>query len=245
MRSAPRTPPRRFGRSGGLDRWRPRPVPRSNTGSAPKVCWRSASGAARSACGGGRRRRPGPRDRNGHQMDDLFEIEAGDGSLALRTRRGLDVGWLGFGPRDLLAWMGPTARGGSVYAPDLEIDLPRRASVVIEAASGDHRRRRPARRPALPDRIGRRHPARHQRQGQRRSRIRRRRHHRHREGRGHRPDGLGRPGAPGRHPDQRRGDDDQWRRQDRRPAGGARARSASTRSAAMPCSRRPATSGSR
>jgi len=74
---------------------------------------------------------------NGHQLDDLFEIGAGDGSLALRTRRGLDVGWLGFGPRDLLAWMEPGARGGSVYAPELAIDVPRRASVVIEAASGD------------------------------------------------------------------------------------------------------------
>jgi hypothetical protein len=77
------------------------------------------------------------RDVNGHQLDDMFEIEAGDGSLALRTRRGLDVGWLGFGPRDLLAWMEPGARGGSVYAPELVIDVPRLATVVIEAASGE------------------------------------------------------------------------------------------------------------
>ncbi len=76
-------------------------------------------------------------DINGHELDDMFEIEAGDGSLALRTRRGLDVGWLGFGPRDLLAWMEPSARRGSVYAPELVIDVPRRATVVIEAASGD------------------------------------------------------------------------------------------------------------
>lgn len=77
------------------------------------------------------------RDINGRQLDDLFEIEAGDGSLALRTRRGLDVGWLGFGPRDLLAWMEPSARDGSVYAPELVVDVPRRASIVIEASSGE------------------------------------------------------------------------------------------------------------
>jgi hypothetical protein len=77
------------------------------------------------------------RDVNGHQLDDMFEIQAAEGSLSLRTRRGLDVGWLGFGPRDLLSWMGPDARGGSVYAPELVVDVPRRAAVVIEAASGD------------------------------------------------------------------------------------------------------------
>jgi hypothetical protein len=77
------------------------------------------------------------RDINGHDLDDLFEIEAGDGNLSLRTRRGLDVSWLGFGPRDVLAWMGSNARDGSVYAPELTIELPRRASVVIEAASGE------------------------------------------------------------------------------------------------------------
>jgi hypothetical protein len=77
------------------------------------------------------------RDINGRDLDDLFEIEAGDGSLGLRTRRGLDVGWLGFGPRDLLAWMGPNARGGSMYAPELTIEVPRRASIVLEAASGE------------------------------------------------------------------------------------------------------------
>jgi len=77
------------------------------------------------------------RDVNGRELDDLFQIEAGDGSLALRTRRGLDVGWLGFGPGDLLAWMGSNARDGSMYAPELEIEVPRQAAVVIEAASGD------------------------------------------------------------------------------------------------------------
>jgi hypothetical protein len=77
------------------------------------------------------------RDVNGHELDDMFEVQAAEGSLSLRTRRGLDVGWLGFGPRDLLAWMEPNARGGSVYAPELEVDVPRRAAVVIEAASGD------------------------------------------------------------------------------------------------------------
>ena len=77
------------------------------------------------------------REINGHELGDMFEIEAGDGSLALRTRRGLDVGWLGFGPRDLLSWMGSNARDGSLYAPELVIEVPARASVVIEAASGD------------------------------------------------------------------------------------------------------------
>lgn len=77
------------------------------------------------------------RDINGRDLDDLFEVEATDGSLALRTRRGLDVGWLGFGPRDLLDWMGPSARGGSAYAPELAVEVPRRAAVVIEAASGE------------------------------------------------------------------------------------------------------------
>lgn len=77
------------------------------------------------------------REVNGRQLDDLFEIEAGDGSLTLHTRRGLDVSWLGFGPRDLLDWMGPSARGGSGYAPELVIDVPRRAAIVIEASSAD------------------------------------------------------------------------------------------------------------
>ncbi len=77
------------------------------------------------------------REINGRALDDLFEIEATDGSLALRTRRGLDVGWLGFGPRDLLDWMGPAGRGGSAYAPELTVEVPRRAAVVIEAASGE------------------------------------------------------------------------------------------------------------
>jgi putative adhesin len=77
------------------------------------------------------------REVNGHQLDDLFEIAAVDGSLSMRTRRGLDVGWLGFGPRDLLAWMEPGARGGSLYAPELVVEAPHRASVVIEAASGE------------------------------------------------------------------------------------------------------------
>ena len=77
------------------------------------------------------------REVNGHDLDDMFEIEAREGGFALRTRRGLDVGWLGFGPRDLLAWMEPSGRGGSLYAPELMVDVPRRATVVIEASSGD------------------------------------------------------------------------------------------------------------
>ncbi|MGZ8437015.1 MAG: DUF4097 family beta strand repeat-containing protein [Candidatus Limnocylindrales bacterium] len=77
------------------------------------------------------------RDINGRDLGDLFEIEATDGNLTLRTRRGLDVGWLGFGPRDLLDWMGSSARDGSAYAPELTVEVPGRAAVAIEAASGD------------------------------------------------------------------------------------------------------------
>ncbi len=77
------------------------------------------------------------REVNGHELADLFEIAAADGSLSLRTRRGLDVGWLGFGPRDLLAWMEPGAKGGSLYAPELVIEVPHRAAVVVEASSGE------------------------------------------------------------------------------------------------------------
>ena len=77
------------------------------------------------------------RDVNGRDLADLFEIETSDRNLTLRTRRGLDVGWLGFGPRDLLDWMGSSARDGSAYAPELTVDVPGRAAVVIEAASGD------------------------------------------------------------------------------------------------------------
>lgn len=77
------------------------------------------------------------REVNGHDLEDMFEIEAVDGSLSLRSRRGLDVGWLGFGPRDLLAWMEPSGRGGSLYAPELMVDVPGRATVVIEASSGE------------------------------------------------------------------------------------------------------------
>jgi hypothetical protein len=77
------------------------------------------------------------REVNGQQLDDMFEITAAEGSLSLHTRRGLDVGWLGFGPRDLLAWMEPNARGGSLYAPELVVEAPHRATVVIEAASGE------------------------------------------------------------------------------------------------------------
>ena len=78
------------------------------------------------------------REVNGHQLDDMFEIEAVlDASLSLRTRRGLDVGWLGFGPRDVLNWMGPSGKEGSLYAPELVVEVPHRAGVVIEAASGE------------------------------------------------------------------------------------------------------------
>lgn len=66
------------------------------------------------------------RDVNDHDLGDMLAIDARDGSLSLRSSRGLEIV---FGPRG--------ARGGGRHTPDLEIELPRRATVVIEAASGD------------------------------------------------------------------------------------------------------------
>ena len=66
------------------------------------------------------------RDINDHDLGDMLALEATEGSLSLRSGRGLEIV---FGPRG--------ARGGGRHTPDLEIELPRRATVVIEAASGD------------------------------------------------------------------------------------------------------------
>jgi hypothetical protein len=66
------------------------------------------------------------RDRNDNDLAELLAIDLGEGSLSLQSGRGFEYV---FGPR-------AQRRGGRSGSPDLEIDLPRRASVVIEAASG-------------------------------------------------------------------------------------------------------------
>jgi DUF4097 and DUF4098 domain-containing protein YvlB len=60
------------------------------------------------------------RDVKGHDLGELFAAELGDGSASLRSTRGMDRLGRGGGP-----------------APDLEIDLPRRATVVIETGSAE------------------------------------------------------------------------------------------------------------
>jgi Toastrack DUF4097 len=57
------------------------------------------------------------RDRHGRDLSDFFEIEAGDGCLSLRE---------GHGPGR-----------GRARSADVEIDVPRGATVVVEHASGD------------------------------------------------------------------------------------------------------------
>ena len=61
------------------------------------------------------------RDVHGHDLAELFTTALGDGSASLRASRGTDL----FGRR------------GHAGAPDLAIDLPRRATVVIETASAE------------------------------------------------------------------------------------------------------------
>jgi hypothetical protein len=67
------------------------------------------------------------RDVNDHDLGEMLTIDRGDGSLSLRSGRGLEI--------VLGRWDG--RRGTGHHAPELEIELPRRASVVIEAASCD------------------------------------------------------------------------------------------------------------
>jgi len=61
------------------------------------------------------------RDVEGHVLSDMFAIELGEGSASLRVNRGHEIG-------------GRSGRGPS---PDLDIELPRHASVVVETASGE------------------------------------------------------------------------------------------------------------
>jgi hypothetical protein len=67
------------------------------------------------------------RDINGHALGDMFEIESAPGSLSLKAGRGLEIV---IGPRSM-------RRGYGRHTPELEIELPRRATLVIEASSGD------------------------------------------------------------------------------------------------------------
>lgn len=66
------------------------------------------------------------RDVNSHDLDDMFAIEAAAGSLSLKAGRGLEIV---VGPRSM--------RRGRGHTPELEIEMPRRATLVLEAASGD------------------------------------------------------------------------------------------------------------
>ena len=60
-------------------------------------------------------------DRHGNAIVDDFDVETGEGSLAVRARKGLRIK------------VGP----GRHETPDLDIRVPRHATVVVETASGD------------------------------------------------------------------------------------------------------------
>lgn len=60
------------------------------------------------------------RDRHSRDLADMFAIELGDGSASFRADKRSGGGWHGGG-----------------HSPDVEIDLPRGATVVIEAGSAD------------------------------------------------------------------------------------------------------------
>ena len=78
------------------------------------------------------------RDRSDHDIAGMFEIERADGSLSLHIEHGR--GWF-------------TAKG---HTPELDVEVPRRAAVVIESASGDIAGEGLAGRPTLPHDLGRR-----------------------------------------------------------------------------------------
>lgn len=67
------------------------------------------------------------RDSNGHDLEDMFAIEAAAGSLSLKAGRSLEIV---VGPRSM-------RRGHGRRTPELEIDVPRHAALVLEAASSD------------------------------------------------------------------------------------------------------------
>ena len=60
-------------------------------------------------------------DRHGNAIGDDFDVETGEGSLAVRARKGLRIK------------VGP----GRHETPDLDVRVPRRATIVVETASGD------------------------------------------------------------------------------------------------------------
>ncbi len=67
------------------------------------------------------------RDRNDHDLADMFSIEAGLGSLSLKAGRGLEI----------IVGRTSLRRGQGGHTPELEVDLPRGASLVFEAGSTD------------------------------------------------------------------------------------------------------------
>jgi hypothetical protein len=60
-------------------------------------------------------------DRHGQAVEDEFDVATGEGSLAVRARKGLRIK------------MGPGRRD----TPDLDVHVPRRATIVVETSSGD------------------------------------------------------------------------------------------------------------
>jgi len=60
-------------------------------------------------------------DRQGHAIVDEFDVETGEGTLAVRARKGLRIK------------IGP----GRHDTPDLDVHVPRRATIVVETSSGD------------------------------------------------------------------------------------------------------------
>ena len=60
-------------------------------------------------------------DRHGHAIVDEFDVETGEGTLAVRARKGLRIK------------IGP----GRHDTPDLDVHVPRRATIVVETSSGD------------------------------------------------------------------------------------------------------------
>jgi hypothetical protein len=67
------------------------------------------------------------RDVGDHDLSDMFAIESAAGSLSLKSGRGLEIV---IGPRSM-------RRGHGRSAPELEVELPRRATLVLETTSGD------------------------------------------------------------------------------------------------------------
>jgi hypothetical protein len=85
-------------------------------GSAGLLSIRLANGRARLRAADGTTVRI--RDNHGRELSDMFDVEFGDGSVSLRADKGGN-------------WHG----GG--HTPDLEIDVPRAATVVVEGGSAD------------------------------------------------------------------------------------------------------------